>query len=153
MPTALGLTALVSAYASLMIVRKVIDATYILWLAFKAFKSAMTSKDLDVRAVRLKGGPTAFHWRALTIQTTNARAVLIWIAIISLALDGDAPIWVAALVIFGTSIISAIGHVVHAIAFSTSPFVAVYWKARRLIEGLLGVYFCFASCKLATHRG
>ena len=35
MLTALGLTALVSAYASIMIVLKVVSAGYLLWLAFK----------------------------------------------------------------------------------------------------------------------
>jgi len=60
--------------------------------------------------------------------------------------------WVAALVVVGTSIISAIDHVIYAIAFSTSPVVAVYAKARRWIEGILGVYYCFASYKLAIYR-
>ncbi len=70
----------------------------------------------------------------------------------SLEMDGQAPIWVAALVVVGTSIISAVGHVTYAVAFSTSPVVAVYAKARRWIEGVLGVYFCFASYKLVTYR-
>lgn len=152
MLTAMGLAALVSTYASLMIVLKTVGAGYLLWLAYKAFKSALTVKDLDLRAVRLKGGRLAFYKRGLVIQMTNAKAALVWIAIMSLATDGQAPIWVAALVVVGTSIISAIGHVVYAVAFSTSPVVAVYAKARRWIEGILGVYFCFASYKLATYR-
>lgn len=152
MLTAMGLAALVSTYASLMIVLKTVGAGYLLWLAYKAFKSALTVKDLDPRAVRLNGGRLAFYKRGLVIQMTNAKAALVWIAIMSLATDGQAPIWVAALVVVGTSIISAIGHVVYAVAFSTSPVVAVYAKARRWIEGILGVYFCFASYKLATYR-
>ena len=152
MLTAMGLAALLSTYASLMIVLKTVGAGYLLWLAYKAFKSALTVKDLDLRAVRLNGGRLAFYKRGLVIQMTNAKAALVWIAIMSLATDGQAPIWVAALVVVGTSIISAIGHVVYAVAFSTSPVVAVYAKARRWIEGILGVYFCFASYKLATYR-
>ncbi|MFV1681968.1 LysE family translocator [Phaeobacter sp. JH20_14] len=152
MLTALGLTALVSTYASIMIFLKIVGAGYLLWLAFKALKSAMTVKELDVRPVRLDGGPVAFYRRGLLIQMTNAKAALVWIAIMSLAMDGQAPIWVAALVVVGTSIISAVGHVIYAVAFSTSPVVAAYAKARRWIEGVLGVYFCFASYKLATYR-
>lgn len=152
MLSALGLTALVSTYASIMVLLKVIGAAYLLWLAFKAFKSAMTVKKLEVRPVHLNGGPFAFYRRGLLIQMTNAKAALVWIAIMSLAMDGQAPIWVAALVVVGTSIISAVGHVVCAVAFSTSPVVAVYAKARRWIEGVLGVYFCFASYKLVTYR-
>lgn len=152
MLTALGLTALVSTYASIMVSLKIVGAVYLLWLAFKAFKSAMTIKELDVRPVRLNGGPVAFYRRGLLIQMTNAKAALVWIAIMSLAMDGQAPIWVAALVVVGTSIISAVGHVIYAVAFSTSPVVAVYAKARQWIEGVLGIYSCFASYKLATYR-
>lgn len=152
MLTALGLTALVSAYASLMIVLKIIGAGYLLWLAYKAFKSALTVKELDVRAVRLTGEMAAFYKRGLIIQMTNAKAALVWIAIMSLAMDGQAPIWVAALVVIGTSVISAVGHVIYAVAFSTPPVVAAYSKARRWIEGVMGVYFCFASYKIATYR-
>ena len=152
MLTALGLTALVSAYASIMVFLKIVGAAYLLWLAYKAFKSAMTVKELDVRPVRLDGGPMAFYRRGLLIQMTNAKAALVWIAIMSLAMDGQAPIWVAAFVVVGTSIISAVGHVIYAMAFSTAPVVAAYAKARRWIEGVLGIYFCFASYKLATYR-
>ncbi len=153
MLTALGLTALVSAYASLMIVLKVVGAGYLLWLAYKAFKSALTVKDLDVKAVRVAGGNSAYYKRGLVIQMTNAKAALVWIAIMSLAMDGQAPIWVAGIVVAGTSIISAVGHVIYAVAFSTAPVVAVYSKARRWIEGALGLYFCFASYKLVSYRG
>lgn len=152
MLTALGLTALVSTYASIIVFLKVIGAAYLLWLALKAFKSAMTVKELEVRPVHLNGAPAAFYRRGLFIQMTNAKAALVWIAIMSLAMDGQAPMWVAACVVVGTSMISAVGHVVYAVAFSTSPVVAAYAKARRWIEGILGVYFCFASYKLATYR-
>lgn len=152
MLTALGLTALVSAYASVMIVLKVVGAGYLLWLAYKAFQSALSVKDLDVKAVRIDGGNSAYYKRGLVIQMTNAKAALIWIAIMSLAMDGQAPLWVAGVVVVGTSVISAVGHVVYAVAFSTTPVVAVYAKARRWIEGVLGVYFCFASYKLVTYR-
>ncbi len=152
MLAALGLTALVSAYASILVLLKIVGAAYLLWLAYKAFKSAMTVKELDVQAVRVDGGPVAFYWRGLLIQMTNAKAALVWIAIMSLAMDGQAPIWVAALVVVGTSIISAVGHVMYAVAFSTSPVVAAYAQARRWIEAGLGVYFCFAGYKLATYR-
>ena len=135
--TALGLTALVSAYASFMIVLKIVGAGYLLWLASKALKSAMTAKDLDVRAIRLNGGRGAFYRRGLTIQMTNAKAALVWIAIMSLAIDGDALIWVAAVVVVGTSTISALGHVAYAVAFSTPPVVTAYGKAHGGSRGRL----------------
>lgn len=152
MLTALGLTALVSVYASVMIVMKTLGAAYLLWLACKAFKSALTVKELDMTAVQVSGGLAAYYKRGLLIQMTNAKAALVWVAIMSLAMDGQAPVWVAGVVVIGTSLISVVGHVIYAVAFSTSPVVVAYAKARRWIEGALGAYFCFASYKLATYR-
>ena len=152
MLTAVGLTAVVSIYASVMIVLKILGAVYLLWLAYKAFKSAFTVKELDVTAVKITGGTGAYCRRGLVIQMTNAKAALVWIAIMSLAMGDQAPIWVAGVVVIGTSIISAIGHILYAVAFSTAPVVAAYGKAWRWIEGALGAYFCFASYKLVTYR-
>ncbi|MCF6433220.1 hypothetical protein [Leisingera sp. MMG026] len=60
-------------------------------------------------------------------------------------MDGQTPVRAAALAVAGTSIIPATGHVIYAVAFSTSSVVAIYTKTGRWIEGILGVYFCFAS--------
>ena len=56
-----------------MIVLKIIGAGYLLWLAYKASKSALTVKELDIRAVRLTGGMAAFYKRGLIIKMTNAK--------------------------------------------------------------------------------
>ena len=152
MLTALGLTAVVSIYASVMIVLKIMGAVYLLWLAYRAFKSAFTVKELDVVAIKITGGVSAYYRRGLVIQMTNAKAALVWIAIMSLAMGDQAPVWVAGVVVIGTSVISTIGHILYAVAFSTAPVVAAYAKARRWIEGALAAYFCFASYKLATYR-
>ena len=42
--TAIGLTALIAAYASVLTVIKIVGGLYLLWLAFKAFRSAATAK-------------------------------------------------------------------------------------------------------------
>ncbi|MEO3428501.1 LysE family translocator [Pelagibius sp. CAU 1746] len=151
--TLAGLTALVSAYASFMVILKTAGALYLLWLAFKAFKSALSNKMPEISAVGAYGGAWTFYKRGLLIQMTNAKAAFVWIAIMSLAMDGDAPLWIGGLVVAGTGVISIFGHLVYAVAFSTSPVVAAYGKARRWIDCALGAYFCFASYKLATYRG
>lgn len=152
MLTALGLTALISVYASIMVVLKILGAGYLLWLAYKAFKSAFTAKELNITAVNVNGRLSAYYKRGFIIQMTNAKAALMWIAIMSLAMGGQAPLWVAGVVVIGTSLISVVGHLIYAVAFSTPPVVAAYAKARRWVEGLLGAYFCFASYKLVTYQ-
>lgn len=150
--TLFGLTAVIALYAEVMEAIKVAGAGYLLWLAFKAFRSAALRDEAPLRALAVAGGLGAYYRRGVIVQMTNAKAALLWIAIMSLAMDGHAPMWVGASVVVGTAVLSALGHQVYALAFSTAPMVAAYRRARRCIEGALGVYFCFAGYKLLTYR-
>jgi threonine/homoserine/homoserine lactone efflux protein len=81
---------------------------------------------------------------------TNPKAAFTWLAILSLALDPTAPFWIGGIVVVGTGTISILGHLAYTIAVSTKPMVNGYRKAQRLIDGALGVFFTFASYKIAT---
>ena len=97
--TAVGLSALLPTYASALLVIKVFGGLYLLWLAYKAFRSAASTHDID--AAELAGGRrTAWGYarRGYVIQMTNPKAALAWIAIISLGLTPGAPLrWPAPL--------------------------------------------------------
>ncbi|MEO4043128.1 LysE family translocator [Hoeflea sp. CAU 1731] len=147
--TVTGLTALVSAYAEVVTILKVFGAAYLLWLAWKAFRSAATPDD--------KVAPTAargsnLYLRGLTIQMTNPKAALHWIAIVGIGLGADAPLWVGALLVVCATAMSLIGHLAYAITFSTQPVVVFYRRSRRWIEAGLGVFFSLAAYKIATYR-
>jgi threonine/homoserine/homoserine lactone efflux protein len=88
----------------------------------------------------------------MIIQMTNPKAALTWIAIMSLAVDPDAPLWVGGSVVAGTSLVSLNGHRTYAILFSSAPVVAAYRRIRRWIEVGFGTFFCFASYKLLTAK-
>ena len=83
---------------------------------------------------------------------TNPKAALAWIAIMSLGLQADAPIWVGAVLVAGTGLLSIVIHSLYALAFSTRTMVRIYGRARRWIQGLLGAFFCFAGIRLLTSR-
>lgn len=149
--TAIGLATLLSAYASILTIIKIAGGLYLLWLAFKAFRSAASAhppSGVDLRA----GRPLRFFMRGVTIQMTNPKAALSWIAVMSLGLGASAPASVAMIIVAGTTVLSVVGHVLYAMAFSTDRVVAVYLRARRGIEAALGVFFTFAGLKLLTSR-
>ncbi|NQV82084.1 MAG: LysE family transporter [Alphaproteobacteria bacterium] len=148
--TMFGLTALIALYASLMTTIKIAGAIYLLWLAFKAFRRAWTAREVVGGAVSLQGGVGRYYRRGLQVQMTNPKAALTWIAIMSLALDQNAPLWVGGTVVVGTAAISILVHLSYALAFSSAPMIAAYRRARRWIDGTLGTFFCFASYKIAT---
>lgn len=151
--TAAGLTVVVSAFAWTLTVIKIAGGLYLLWLAYKSFRSALSSRDIDV--AQLAGGRRSlpgYLLRGFTVQMTNPKAALAWIAIISLGLQDGAPYWVGLTVVVGTTFLSVIVHCTYALVFSTSVAVRVYSKARRWIQGTLGAFFAFAGIKLLTSR-
>ena len=151
--TAIGLTAIVSSYAILLTIIKIVGGLFLLWLAFKAFRSAASSYDIEVDASAAKAlSPATYFWRGLAIQMTNPKAALAWLAIMSLGLTAGAPVWVAVVLVGGTTLFSLVIHIVYALAFSTAQMVRIYSRSRRWVQGTLGVLFTFAGLKLLSSR-
>jgi amino acid exporter len=150
--TLAGLSALIAAYASAMRAVKTVGGLYLLWLAFKALRSAAAPARIRTTDLASERGRLAYFIRGLSIQMTNPKAALTWIAIISLGVQSDAPGWVGIAIVLGNGILSIAGHLGYAVAFSTQPMVAFYGRARRWIETLLGVFFALAGIKLLTAR-
>ncbi|MEP3246603.1 MAG: LysE family translocator [Sneathiella sp.] len=147
-----GLTSLLLLYASLLTVIKIAGALYLLWLAYKAFRSAARQKDTLANQLTVSGGSFAYYKRGLLIQMTNPKAALSWIAIMSLGLQQNAPLWVGVVIVGGMTVLSIVGHLIYAVSFSAAPVVSAYLKCRRWIEAGLGTFFCFASYKLFTSK-
>ena len=147
--TVAGLTALITAYAGIVTLLKIFGAAYLLWLAYKAFRSAATPAHFHKpKAARGKN----LYLQGIAIQLTNPKAALQWIAIVGIGLGNDTPLWVGFALIFIATTLSLAVHVLYAVTFSTAPVVTAYQHARRWIEGGLGVFFSFAAYKIATYR-
>jgi threonine/homoserine/homoserine lactone efflux protein len=83
--TASGLSALLSSYASALTMIKITGGLYLLWLAYKALQSATAAQDIVPTSLAVSGrGALRYVIRGFTIQMTNPKAALAWIAIISL---------------------------------------------------------------------
>ena len=151
--TAVGLSALLVTYASLLTIIKVIGGLFLLWLAYKSFKSAASAHDIEAKTLSgEQRTPFGYFTRGLIVQMTNPKAALAWVAIISLGLQQGSPLWVALVIVVGTAIFSVIIHLTYAVAFSSPVMVRAYGKARRWIQGGLGAFFTFAGIKLLTSR-
>jgi threonine/homoserine/homoserine lactone efflux protein len=147
--TVAGLTALLAAYAPLLTAIKIFGGFYLLWLAYKAFNAATSSGGPD--AMALSGEPRSaagYAARGFTIQMSNPKAMLAWIAIISLGLGTGAPIWVGIMIVVGTSLLSLGLHILYAVCFSTPAMIRIYLKARRPIQATLGAFFGVAGLRL-----
>lgn len=147
--TVAGLASLLTAYAGAVLVLKIFGAAFLLWLAFKSFRSALRTNALP-QATKITG--RNLFLTGLTIQLTNPKAALQWIAIAAVAMHGDAPWTIGAALIVSATALSVICHSAYALTFSAAPIVAAYAKVRRWIDGTLGVFFTLAAYKLAFSR-
>jgi len=149
--TVAGLTAILSQVAEIMTALRLIGAAYLAFLAYKAFRKALSTPKLAIdEADRASVWQTALSGFAL--QVSNPKAIMFWLAIASVGGVGDAPWPVVALFVAGSFTNSFIGHGGYALLLSSAPVRAAYLRAQRWIEGALGCFFLFASFGLATAR-
>ena len=149
MLTVAGLTTLITAYAGFVTLLKLFGAAYLMWLAYKAFRSAATS-DESAKPTAARG--KNLFLQGIAFQMTNPKAALHWIAIVGLGLGANAPLWVGLALIICATIVSVCGHVAYAVTFSAQPVVTFYKRFRRWIESGLGVFFTYAAYKVATFK-
>ena len=149
--TVLGLATLMTAYAGAVTALKFAGAAYLLWMAYKAFCSAATA-DAGLKPKGEGEGGGNMFLRGMTIQMTNPKAALQWIAIVAIGIGPEAPYALGAALVISATILSVLGHLAYALTFSTTPVIRAYARAHRWIEGALGAVFVLASYKLATAR-
>lgn len=149
---ATGVSALLTTYANAVTILKVGGALYLLWLAWKAARSAATpDKEMDQR---VSAAPNAWssYRRGVLMHIGNPKAVLAWLAIMSLGVDQAARPAAVAVALIGCIILGVIVFSGYALLFSTAPMVKAYARARRWFEGVLAVFFAAAGLRLLFSR-
>ncbi len=148
---ALGVSALMLAHVWVFEVIRYVGAAYLLYLAFKAMRSAL--KPGSAGAERAIGGS---HWivflKGTLIHLTNPKAILSWGAvytIVSLPGATTRDLLMVFCYLYAGSIIVFVGY---GFLFSSPPLVSAYRKARRWFEGAFSVFFGAASLKILTTR-
>lgn len=147
---AIGLSYVLATYANALTVVRIAGCAYLLFLAFKALRSAASSRELRANTKDRDRSAFASFVRGYAIHMTNPKGLFAWVAVISLGLKPGAPHWVAAAILGGTMVFALIYYTSAAVLFSTPAMVVGYGKARRWIDGVLGVFFIFAAWKLAA---
>lgn len=149
---ATGMAALLHQFPQLMIGLKLVGSLYLLWLAFKALRSALTATPPVERVQTFTPSGPALYRRGLLIHLSNPKAVLAWTALFSLGLGDDAPLVMLVQALAGCIALSAFVFVGYAVVFSSRSVAVIYAKARRAIELLLAAVFALAGFKLLIGR-
>ncbi|OYR13462.1 LysE family translocator [Brucella thiophenivorans] len=152
---ATGVSAILTQYAQALIILKIFGGLYLLYLAFKAGRAAITS-DEKLAARPFNGSATLagsdLYRRGLLMHLSNPKSILSWIALVTLGLGTESSWSHMAAFLGGCIILSVTIFCGYAIVFSTAPMVRLYRRARRWIEGVLAAVFCFAGIRLLLSR-
>ncbi|OJY71766.1 MULTISPECIES: LysE family translocator [unclassified Rhizobium] len=152
---ATGLSAVLAAFAQALFVIKIAGGVYLLYLAFRAGRSALRPKSdfggANVERATPRYG--ALYRQGLLMHIGNPKAILSWIAIMSLGFRQDAPAGLFPLIIAGCAILGVIVFGGYALLFSTASMAALYTRLRRSIETVLSVVFATAGLRLLIWQG
>ena len=150
---AAGVSAVLTQYAQALVVLKAVGGIYLLFLAIKAGRSALTSDEkFATQTVAPSVSALRLYQRGLLMHLTNPKALLGWVATMTLGLGPGASTLTVAIILAGCAVLSVTIFCGYAIVFSTAPMIRGYRKARRWIEGALAVVFGVAGIKLLLAR-
>jgi threonine/homoserine/homoserine lactone efflux protein len=147
---AFGLGAIMLANVWIFEVVRYFGAAYLMYLAYKAARSALTSKDIAVKSIH--GNKKVLFSKGLLLHITNPKAILFFGSLYSLGIPAGASIEQLALVIIAVGTQSLIIFHGYALLFSSQPMTNIYLRARRWFEGAFSIGFGFASLKILTAK-
>ncbi|TKC86281.1 LysE family translocator [Trinickia terrae] len=151
----LGLSAVLTAYSGLLVAIKVAGGAYLLWLALKSAKSALTSNDKlgETAGPQPAQSAARLYTRGLLMHLTNPKAILVWLAIISIAFPVGAQARHTTLaVVAGCICIGVLVFCGYAILFSMPSARRIYLAIRRWLDATLAVAFGYAGIRLLMSR-
>ena len=154
MMAAMGVSAILARYAEALIVLKIFGGLYLLFLAIKAGRAALTSDEHVARAASREAASSwgSLYRRGLLMHLTNPKAILGWIALLTRGVGPDASWHSVAVTLAGCFVLGVTIFCGYAMVFSTAPMVRLYQRARRWIEGMLAVVFGVAGLRLLLSR-
>lgn len=139
-----GLGALLAVSERVLLVLKLVGATYLLWLAWGAGCAAARPDASRMQTV-LSARPFR---QGLLLNLSNPKGVFAWLAALSLGLGSGAG-WVS--VWSATALCALIGYLVYlpwVFAFSTARAMRLYARARRWVDGVVAGLFALAGLGL-----
>lgn len=150
---ACGVLTVLATFAQLLIVLKIGGGLYLLWLAFKAGKSALRRTDTAEFASSTESVAFGKLFRqGILMHIGNPKAILTWVAIMSVALKPDAAASTLPMIISGCAAICVVVFCGYAVLFSTAMMAAFYRRIRRALDALLACCFAMAGLKLVFSR-
>lgn len=117
---ATGVSTLLASYANALVVLKVGGGLYLLWLAWRAARSAATLDKMTDDAPSRSPRAWTLYRRGVLMHLGNPKSVLAWVAIMSLGLKPDAALGTVAAAYGGCVLLGVLIFLGYALLFSTA---------------------------------
>ena len=145
---ALGLGAVMLANAWVFELIRYFGAAYLLYLAYKAARSAFSDKELATKT--FTGSKRTLYAKGLALHLTNPKAILFFGSLYSIGIPPGTELTQLFLVIVAVGLQSFIVFHGYALLFSSRAMTKIYLKLRRWFEGAFAIGFGAASFKVLT---
>ncbi len=144
-----GVLTVLATFAHLLIILKIGGGIYLLWLAFKAGKSALCRVDaVEFKSSHESEALGKLFRQGILMHIGNPKAILTWVAIMSISLKPDAAVSSLPIIIGGCAVICVLVFCGYALLFSTAVMTAFYRRIHRGLDALLACCFAIAGIKL-----
>ncbi|OVZ77212.1 amino acid transporter [Yersinia kristensenii] len=148
-----GVLTVLATFAQLLIVLKIGGGLYLLWLAFKSGKSALyRSGASKFKASDERAAYGRLFRQGILMHVGNPKAILTWVAIMSVALKPGLAASVLPMLMLGCAAICVVVFCGYALLFSTAAMSAFYYRICRGLDALLACCFTIAGLKLVFSR-
>ena len=146
---ATGFGAVLQASTGLLIALKIAGGLYLLWLAYGSARSAMRvhidKPDLDNHAASRQ---TRLFAKGLVLNLSNPKAVVAWMAALSVGLGADDSLANVVVATLGCALIGLLIYAAYAVAFSLSAVMHGYQRFRHWVDGMVSALFAVAGITL-----
>lgn len=146
---ALGLGTLMLANAWAFEMARYVGAGYLLYLAFKSARSALSPGGLPVQGAVATSLASAYG-KGLALHLTNPKAIFFFGSLFAIGIPSDASFQDLAVVIGAVGIQSFLVFHGYALLFSSPPMMAGYARLRRWFEAVFALVFGVAGAKILT---
>ncbi len=143
---ALGVSAALLAWSKLLVAIKIFGGLYLLWLAFKSGRTALSGTAAASLNAAREQRLSRFYARGAMLHLTNPKAILVWVSIVALSSNGAGASHGA--VVPGCVVIGCLVFGGYALVFSMDGARRLYVRGRRAMEACLAVVFGVAGIRL-----
>ncbi len=148
---AAGLSAVMLANAWLIEIVRYCGVGYLLFLAFKSARSALTPGEavpVGIAAASLRGT----YMRGLALHLTNPKAILFFGSLYAFGVPADATLSDLAIVVVAIALQSTVVFFGYVMLFSNPAIVRGYLRLRRWFEGAFALAFGYAGYKILSAK-